>query len=227
VYYDLSKARILVQGIVQGVGFRPTVYRIANSLNLNGYIRNLGNIVEIIVEGNEEIINDFIENLKLNKPPISKISALKVEWLLSYEIEFNDFKILKSSSKFSGSSVIPPDLATCDNCLEELLSPSDRRYEYSFTACTDCGPRFTVIKSVPYDRERTSMEEFSLCPECLAEYQNPEDRRYHAEATCCPVCGPSLFLYRDKVLNLEYPLREAVQLLDDGHILAVKGIVKA
>lgn len=224
MYYDLSKARILVQGIVQGVGFRPTVYRIANSLNLNGYVRNLGNIVEIIVEGNEEIINDFIENLKLNKPPISKISALKVEWLLSYEIEFNDFKILESSSKFSGSSVIPPDLATCDNCLEELLSPSDRRYEYSFTACTDCGPRFTVIKSVPYDRERTSMEEFSLCPECLAEYQNPEDRRYHAEATCCPVCGPSLFLYRDKVLNLEYPLREAVQLLDDGHILAVKGI---
>ncbi len=190
----MSKARILVQGIVQGVGFRPTVYRIANSLNLNGYVRNLGNVVEIIVEGNEDVIKTFIENLELNKPPISKISTLNVEWLVSYEKEFNDFKIMESSSNFSGSSVIPPDVATCDNCLEEILNPSDRRYEYPFTACTDCGPRFTVIKSVPYDRERTSMGEFSLCPECLAEYQNPDERRYHAEATCCSVCGPSLFL---------------------------------
>ncbi len=220
----MNKARILVQGIVQGVGFRPTVYRIANSLKLNGYVRNLGNVVEIIVEGNEEVIKNFIENLEVNKPPISKISTLNVEWLVSYEKEFNNFKIMESSSNFSGSSVIPPDVATCDNCLEEILNPSDRRYEYPFTACTDCGPRFTVIKSVPYDRERTSMGEFSLCPECLAEYQNPDDRRYHAEATCCSVCGPSLFLYRDKVLNLEYPLSEAVRLLEDGNIVAVKGI---
>ena len=194
-------------------------------MNLNGYVRNLGNIVEIIVEGDEKVIKDFIENLEVNKPPISKINSFKVEWLISgYENEFNDFKILESSSNFSGSSVIPPDLATCDNCLEEVLNPSDRRYEYPFTACTDCGPRFTVIKSIPYDRERTSMEEFSLCPECLAEYKNPDDRRYHAEATCCPVCGPSLFLYHDKVLDLDDPLREAVKLLDDGNILAMKGI---
>ncbi len=111
----MSKARILVQGIVQGVGFRPTVYRIANSLNLNCYVRNLGNVVEIIVEGNEDVIKTFIENLELNKPPISKISTLNVEWLVSYEKEFNDFKIMESSSNFSGSSVIPPDVATCDN----------------------------------------------------------------------------------------------------------------
>ncbi len=220
----MSKARILVQGIVQGVGFRPTVYRIANSFNLNGYVRNLGNVVEIIVEGNKEVISNFIENLEVNKPPISKISSLKVEWLVSYEKEFHDFKIMESFSNFSGSSVIPPDLATCDNCLEEILNPFDRRYEYPFTACTDCGPRFTVIKNVPYDRERTSMEEFYLCPECLYEYRNPDDRRYHAEATCCSVCGPSLFLYKNKVLDLEYPLQEAVKLLEDGNILAVKGI---
>ena len=221
----MSKAKILVQGIVQGVGFRPSVYRIAKNMNLNGYVRNLGNIVEILVEGDEEVIKDFIKKLELNKPPISKISSLNVEWLISdNEKEFNDFNILESSVNFSGSSVIPPDFATCDNCLDEVLNSFDRRYEYSFTACTDCGPRFTVIESIPYDRERTSMDEFPLCPECLAEYQNPEDRRYHAEATCCPVCGPSLFLYRDEILDLENPLREAVRLLDDGYIVAVKGI---
>lgn len=221
----MEKARILVQGTVQGVGFRPTVYRIANGMGLKGYVRNLGNVVEIVLEGDKQTIKDFAENLKSNTPPISKISSLKIEWSVSHRAEkFEDFQILESSSNFSGSAVIPPDLATCNNCLDEVLNPSDRRYEYSFTACTDCGPRFTVINSIPYDRERTSMDLFPLCPECLAEYQNPEDRRYHAEATCCPVCGPSLFLYQDKILDFEDPLKKAVQLIDDGHILAVKGI---
>ena len=221
----MEKARILVQGIVQGVGFRPTVYRIAKDLKLNGYVRNLGNIVEIILEGNAEEITRFTENLKSNKPPISRINSLKIEWLKSgSNREFEGFKILESSSEFSGSSVIPPDVATCNNCLKEVNNPHDRRYGYPFTACTDCGPRFTVINSVPYDRERTSMDEFPLCPDCLSEYKDPEDRRYHAEATCCPVCGPSLFLYQDNVLGVKDPLKEAVKLIDEGNILAVKGI---
>ncbi len=221
----MNRARILVQGIVQGVGFRPTVYRIAKAMRLKGYVRNLGNIVEIVLEGDKDVIKSFTENLKLKKPPISKISSLKIEWLDSnVSGDFNDFQILSSSKNFSGSAVIPPDLATCDSCLKEVFNSRDRRYGYPFTACTDCGPRFTVISSIPYDRERTSMDEFPLCPECLKEYQNPEDRRYHAEATCCPVCGPSVFLYQNDILDSEDPIKEAVELIDEGNILAVKGI---
>ncbi|MCE5215074.1 MAG: carbamoyltransferase HypF [Methanobacterium sp.] len=218
----MVNARLLVQGIVQGVGFRPTVYRLAMGMGLKGYVRNLGNIVEIVLQGNRKDIKGFVKNLKTKKPPISKINSIEIEWLPSEDLK--DFKILESSSDFSGSSVIPPDVALCDNCLNEVCDQDDRRYKYPFTACTDCGPRFTVINSVPYDRERTSMDEFPLCPDCLSEYKNPFDRRYHAEATCCPVCGPSVFLYQDEVLDIEDPIREAAELIDEGNILAVKGI---
>jgi hydrogenase maturation protein HypF len=221
----MEKARILVQGIVQGVGFRPTVYRIAKEMNLNGHVRNLGNSVEIILEGKKEKIKNFARNLKENKPPISEITTLEIEWLGSYDAhEFDNFLILESSADFSGSSVIPPDVAICDKCLEEVLNKSFNRYSYPFTACTDCGPRFTVIKSIPYDRERTSMDEFPLCDDCMIEYTDPLDRRYHAEATCCPTCGPSVFLYKDEILDVENPVKETVKLIDEGNILAIKGI---
>jgi len=221
----MEKARILVQGIVQGVGFRPTVYRIAEEMKLNGYVRNLGNSVEIILEGKKDEIKDFAKNLKQNKPPISKITHLEIEWLGFHEkSEFDNFMILESSADFSGSSVIPPDIAICDKCLEETLNKGNNRYKYPFTACTDCGPRFTVIKSIPYDRVRTSMDEFPLCDECMVEYRDPMDRRYHAEATCCPTCGPSVFLYKDEVLDVEDPIKEAAKLIDEGNILAIKGI---
>ncbi len=221
----MKKARILVQGIVQGVGFRPNVYRIAKGLDLNGYVRNLGNVVEIVVEGDERNIKTFINDLKLKKPPISKIDSLKMEWLESdSSSDFNSFQILESASDFAGSSVIPPDVATCDSCLEEVTKQGNRRYLYPFTACTDCGPRFTVISSIPYDRERTSMEEFPLCPDCMEEYRDPEDRRYHAEATCCPVCGPEVFLYHKGNIESDNPIKEAANLLDEGNILAMKGI---
>ncbi|MGZ7136277.1 MAG: acylphosphatase, partial [Methanobacterium sp.] len=181
----MEKARILVQGIVQGVGFRPNVYRLAKALELKGCVRNLGNVVEIIVEGEKNDIKTFTRDLKLKKPPISKIDSLEIDWQgVENSSPFIDFQILESSKNFSGSSVIPPDVATCESCLDEVMKLSDRRYNYPFTACTDCGPRFTIISSIPYDRERTSMEEFPLCSECLVEYENPEDRRYHAEATC-------------------------------------------
>jgi hydrogenase maturation protein HypF len=218
----MQKARILVQGIVQGVGFRPHIYRLAKNNRINGYVRNLGNIVEIIAEGKEQDINNFSEDIKRKKPPISKINSLEVEWINNdSEQAYKDFLILESSADFSGSSVIPPDLAVCDNCLKEIFKGGDRRYEYPFTACTDCGPRFTVINSVPYDRERTSMDEFPLCSLCLKEYQEVEDRRYHAEASCCPVCGPQVFLHN---LESKNPIKDAAGLLDDGHILAIKGI---
>ncbi len=221
----VEKARILVQGIVQGVGFRPTVYRIAQDLNIRGYVRNLGNIVEIVVQSQDNRINEFIDNLKKNKPPISKINSLDVEWLIhNGSEEFTDFKILESSKNFSGSSVIPPDVATCDNCLEEVFKVSDRRHNYPFTACTDCGPRFTVISSVPYDRIRTSMKSFPLCKDCEAEYSDPNNRRYHAEASCCPVCGPKVFLYGENIIENENPIKKAAELIDEGNILAIKGI---
>ena len=220
----MEKARILVQGIVQGVGFRPTVYRIAQSMKINGYVRNLGNIVEIVIEGQKKEINEFVNNLKENRPPISKINSLNIEWLDHDDSKFNGFEILESSEDFSGSSVIPPDIATCDNCLEEIFTGLNRRYNYPFTACTDCGPRFTVISSIPYDRVRTSMNEFPLCKDCTVEYQDPKDRRYHAEATCCPVCGPEVFLYDKKRIESENPVKDAAQLIDEGNILAIKGI---
>lgn len=147
-----------------------------------------------------------------------------MEWMENDQPELEGFQILESSANFSGSSVIPPDVATCDRCLEEVMKAGDRRHQYPFTACTDCGPRFTVISSIPYDRQRTSMEEFPLCPDCLEEYQDPEDRRYHAEATCCPVCGPEVFLYQEGRVESDNPLKEAARLLDEGHILAMKGI---
>ena len=220
----VEKARILVQGIVQGVGFRPTVYRIANELNINGYVRNLGNIVEIVIEGPENKIHEFIDNIQTNKPPISEINSLEIEWQDHGPKKFTDFKILESSKNFAGSSIIPPDIATCDNCLEEVFKNTDRRHNYPFTACTDCGPRFTVISSVPYDRIRTSMESFPLCEDCEDEYQDPKDRRYHAEASCCPVCGPKVFLYRKNVIESENPIKKAAELIDEGNILAIKGI---
>jgi hydrogenase maturation protein HypF len=222
---NLEKARILVQGIVQGVGFRPNVYRLAKALELNGCVRNLGNVVEIIVEGEKSDIKTFIRDLNLKKTPISKINSLKIEWLeVETSSQLIDFQILESSKNFSGSSVIPPDVATCNSCLDEVMEHGERRYNYPFTACTDCGPRFTVISSIPYDRERTSMDEFPLCPECLVEYQNPEDRRYHAEATCCPVCGPEVYLYREEKIEISNPIREAVKIINEGNILAMKGI---
>ena len=220
--------KVLVEGIVQGVGFRPFVYRIATELELAGYVRNLGNVVEIIIQGSAEQISDFIYKLQNELPPIAKINNLETEELENEE-GYADFTIKESSDSFSGTSVIPPDLAICDKCLEEINDPDNRRYNYPFNACTDCGPRFTVIENVPYDRDKTTMDDFPLCPECEIEYKNPLDRRYHAEASCCEVCGPSLELYQNDnqspvKIDCEDPLEETAKLLDEGRIFAIKGI---
>ena len=212
---------ILTQGIVQGVGFRPYVYRLATDLDLKGYVRNLGNVVEIIIEGDKT--SDFVERLPEELPPIAKIDSMEVS-----EIEaknYSDFEIIESGDTYSGVSVIPPDIAICDKCLEEIRNPQDRRYKYPFNACTDCGPRFTVIESVPYDRVRTSMEDFPLCEDCLVEYTQPLDRRYHGEAICCGDCGPQMEIYEGNVkLDVENPIKKGAEILKDGEILAIKGI---
>ena len=204
-------------------------------MELVGYVRNLGNVVEIVIQGSDSQITDFIYKLQNELPPIAKINNLETEDIASNESEssetekYADFTIKESSDSFSGTSVIPPDLAICDKCLEEINDPNNRRYNYPFNACTDCGPRFTVIENVPYDRDKTTMDDFPLCDECEVEYRNPLDRRYHAEASCCEVCGPSLELYRNdnqnpKKVDCEDPLMETAKLLDEGKIFAIKGI---
>ena len=217
----MKARKILTQGIVQGVGFRPYVYRLASDLDLKGYVRNLGNVVEIIIEG--ENTDKFIERLPHELPPIAKIDSMNVE-----ETDFkdySDFEIIESGDSYSGVSVIPPDIAICDKCLEEIRNPDDRRYKYAFNACTDCGPRFTVIESVPYDRIRTSMEDFPLCDECNEEYTEPLNRRYHGEAICCSDCGPEMAFYNgNSKVDCENPIKKGAKILEEGKILAIKGI---
>lgn len=218
-------AYLLVDGIVQGVGFRPTVYRIAKSLDLTGYVRNMGNIVEIVLQGSYDNINSFVDNLQKNKPVRSEINNITLDIQCESDSEkYIDFKIIDSSSEISGSAVIPPDICICEECLSETLNIEDRHYHYPFTACTNCGPRFTVIDTIPYDRKNTTMTHFPLCKSCDEEYHNPLDRRYHAEATCCPDCGPKVFLYKDEIIESYNPVQETSKLIDEGNILAIKGI---
>ncbi|MBR0370312.1 MAG: carbamoyltransferase HypF [Methanobrevibacter sp.] len=217
----MTSKKILTQGIVQGVGFRPYVYRLATNLNLKGYVRNLGNVVEIILEGDK--IELFIQRLQNELPPIARIDSINV--LDIDEKGYDEFSIIESSDSYSGVSVIPPDIAICDSCLDEIRNPSDRRYKYPFNACTDCGPRFTVIDSVPYDRDKTSMDEFPLCDDCLVEYRNPLDRRYHGEAICCSDCGPQMAIYKkDELIECDNPIKLGSDMLKEGKILAIKGI---
>ena len=231
----METKQILVEGIVQGVGFRPFVYRIATEASLNGYVRNLGNVVEIILQGSHQDMEEFLFNLQNKLPPIAKINNIETRDLKEEDEKFSsytDFTIKESADDFAGTSVIPPDVAICDNCLEEINDPQNRRYKYPFNACTDCGPRFTVIENVPYERDNTTMEDFPLCDECEIEYTNPLDRRYHAEAACCEDCGPSLKLLKNTggdgdsaiEIDCEDPLKETARLLDEGKILAIKGI---
>ena len=219
-------AHLLVDGIVQGVGFRPTVYRLAKVMNINGYVRNIGNIVEIIIQASKDDINLFVDQLQEHKPIRSEINSIKVEIKeeVTTQKQYKDFTIIESSNQLSGSAVIPPDMSICQECLEEILNTEDQHYYYPFTACTNCGPRFTLIDEVPYDRKNTTMDEFPLCTYCDKEYNNPLNRRYHAEATCCPDCGPKVYLYKEGEIPSRDPIRDASRLLDEGEILAIKGI---
>jgi hydrogenase maturation protein HypF len=223
---DEYNAYLLVEGIVQGVGFRPTVYRLAKVMNLTGYVRNMGNIVEILIQGPYEDINLFVDELYEHKPVRSQINNIKVDIQdkISPEDKYDDFSIIESSDEISGSAVIPPDMSICDTCLEEILNDKDQHYYYPFTACTDCGPRFTLIDKIPYDRKNTTMDEFPLCDYCNQEYTDPLNRRYHAEATCCPDCGPEVYLYKDERIESPDPIKDASRLIDEGNILAIKGI---
>jgi len=222
----VARVKINVSGIVQGVGFRPFIYRIAAKNFLKGYVRNRGDAgVEILLEGEEKNVKSFLRDLKEKKPPLAQIYEVTT-FPLKGENKYERFTILKSSeeAELSGS-VIPPDIAICDECLRELRDPGDPRYNYFFITCTDCGPRFTVIKRLPYDRENTTMQDFPMCSFCESEYRDPLNRRFHAQTVACPSCGPKVYLTTNngEPVDCKDPIREAGRLLSEGFIVAIKG----
>lgn len=221
---DLHRQRILLRGAVQGVGFRPFVYRLASGLGLSGWVSNSGSGVTIEVQGGWEALDSFILRLRSEAPPSSRpelesVSVIPAQALPGFEI--------RESEGGSVEAVILPDIATCGDCLREILDPLDRRFLYPFTNCTSCGPRFTIIRSLPYDRRNTTMAAFEMCEKCRAEYENPLDRRFHAQPNACPVCGPQLELLDASGTTLEarHPaLLAAAEEIRKGRILAAKGL---
>jgi len=242
----IASVRVEVAGVVQGVGFRPFVYSLARERGLTGWVNNTAQGVTIVVEGDDDAVERFPEDVRIFAPPMAVIES--IAWS-SVPIEgFAAFEIRESESR-GDLTLVSPDIATCPECLAEMRDPGDRRHGYPFTNCTNCGPRFTIIESLPYDRPETSMKAFPMCPECGAEYADPGDRRFHAQPNACPVCGPRLFLnikgrapsgwewdrpqeadprpHRDATLEKRRTtdiLQAAAMILAGGDVLAVKGL---
>lgn len=217
---------LTVTGQVQGVGFRPTVYRLAVALGLSGFVRNAPEGVLIEVQGPELDVLAFLDHLKRDLPPLARITTLKHASLPPVVGE-QGFCILKSTAGQGHQVLVSPDVTTCQDCLRELFDPKDRRHLYPFINCTNCGPRLTITSSVPYDRSKTSMACFPMCPDCLREYEDPLDRRFHAQPNACPVCGPQVWLADNqgqKLAEKDAALVFAAQALTEGRILAVKGL---
>jgi len=216
-----------VTGVVQGVGFRPAVFRLAIAAGLAGWVQNRSDVVRIALEGTSARIREFMRELPSRLPENARIdSVVPVETRTFGPSEMTaGFSILESSNREDVEVVIPADLGMCPECAAEIGDPGNRRYGYPFTTCTACGPRYTVVKSMPYDRERTTMSGFPLCDKCREEYESPEDRRFHAESIACPACGPRLLLTNAAGKPVDGdPLRQARRELSRGHIVAVRGI---
>jgi hydrogenase maturation protein HypF len=218
------RLRVEVRGVVQGVGFRPFVYRLANHQHLHGWVRNTSGNVTIEVEGRQADTDRFLEALRDEAPPAARIGDITAENIPPQGDAA--FSILPSRARAGQYQPISGDIATCSQCLEEIFDPHNRRCLYPFTNCTNCGPRFTIIKDIPYDRPLTTMRKFTMCPQCQAEYENPLDRRFHAQPNACPVCGPRLQLADagGKVISESDVLPRAAELLKQGGIIAIKGM---
>ncbi|MEA3254140.1 MAG: carbamoyltransferase HypF, partial [Chloroflexota bacterium] len=220
----LEAALISVHGIVQGVGFRPFIYRLATKHNLRGWVCNTSEDVQIEVEGEREALAIFRSELQREAPPLAQVEDIAVSSHppAGYKI----FEIRSSLATKGKFQLISPDIATCQSCLSELLDPHDRRYRYPFTNCTNCGPRFTIIKDMPYDRPQTTMCHFPMCSQCQAEYDNPLDRRFHAQPNACPECGPHVELLdrQGNAISCSDAIAGASQFLKEGRIVAVKGL---
>ena len=222
-----TRVQIQLQGVVQGVGFRPFVFLMAQRRALRGQIRNNSAGVQIDLEGEPNAIEEFITEITSSPPPLSSIESIERLNDLA-PLHYDAFQIVASSAATEKRASISPDIATCSDCLRELFDPADRRYRFPFINCTNCGPRFTIIEDVPYDRDKTTMRSFEMCDECKAEYENPDDRRFHAEPIACAQCGPHLCLTdangQEVTIGVEDVLDYTRALLSDGQIVAVKGI---
>jgi len=221
----LANYHIHINGIVQGVGFRPFIYNLAVKKGLKGWVRNSASGVDIEISGSFEEIDDFIQEINQSAPPLAQIDSIDSEKIEN--TAFADFKIITSKNKATDFIPVSPDVATCSQCRSELFDPQDRRFRYPFINCTNCGPRFTIIRDIPYDRPKTTMSGFKMCADCQVEYENPLDRRFHAQPVACPACGPQIW-FEDSPGNVIAEKEEAIQtarrMLKEGNILAIKGL---
>ena len=221
-------AKIHITGIVQGVGFRPFVYNLATRFQLNGWVRNTSAGVDIEVDGEQDVLDTFVKALRDEAPPLSRIDEFTASF--GSANGFHSFEILHSESIPEAFQPISPDVAICDDCLRELFDPNDRRFRYPFINCTNCGPRFTIIQDIPYDRPKTTMAGFELCPDCAGEYADPSNRRFHAQPVACPKCGPHVWLEAVNaqssapILENDDAIVEMRRLLAEGKIVAIKGL---
>ncbi len=221
----IIRLRLRCRGAVQGVGFRPTVHRLATAAGLTGVVSNDPEGATIEIEGDEEPVRLFVRDLPSELPPLARLDGLDVEEIEPEES--TDFEIIASKSGSAAGAAVPPDSALCPACRRELLDPSDRRHGHPFITCTDCGPRYSLVLSLPYDRPQTSMGCFALCPRCEAEYTDPSDRRFHAEPICCPECGPRLRLLDaagTEVADGGEAVARAADAIENGAVVAIKGL---
>jgi hydrogenase maturation protein HypF len=220
----IKRVRYLFSGVVQGVGFRPFIYRLAVKNGLRGFVQNRPDGVLAEVEGAGAAIDSFLAGVRQELPPLADITNISAEEIAREQDD--NFRIIASDTRGDGDVHISPDVAICQDCLKELFDPLDRRYRFPFINCTNCGPRLTIIKSIPYDRINTSMFCFPLCPQCQAEYENPADRRFHAEPNACPLCGPKIQLLDEtgNKVSADDPIKTAIGLLQEGKVLAIKGL---
>ncbi len=217
---EQGRLRFHFSGIVQGVGFRPFLYRAAEKFALTGFVKNTSAGVTLEVEGDR--LPEFVRHITHNAPPLSCIETLRLEAIAVRNAK--KFVILESEARGPNNVMISPDIALCPNCRKEMADANDRRHAYPFTNCTDCGPRFTIIEDLPYDRPLTTMKGFTMCPDCRREYESPSDRRYHAQPVSCPRCGPGLTLLIKGKSQRGDPLAGALKILKSNRVLAVKGV---
>jgi len=227
-----TRLKLVIRGAVQGVGFRPFVYRLADELDLAGWVNNSPQGVFIEVEGAQAELEQFRHRLEIEKPPRSFIQSLEATWLDA--VGYDGFVIRESGKVGNTTALVLPDIATCPDCLREICDPANRRYRYPFTNCTNCGPRFSMVDALPYDRANTSMRGFQMCPACQAEYDDPRNRRFHAQPNACPACGPQLELWEPgagvppvqplPLARSHAALLAGVEAIRHGQIVAVKGI---
>ncbi|NOU11287.1 MAG: carbamoyltransferase HypF, partial [Nitrospira sp.] len=220
-----QRLRVEVEGTVQGVGFRPFVYRLARELELTGWVRNTRNGVLIEVEGDSLAVETFLQRLRADAPASASVDAMSTT--LVPALDETGFSIVPCAESGQRTLVIPPDLATCEDCRRELMDHRDRRFGYPFLTCTQCGPRYSLLTAIPYERSNTAMAGFELCSACRTEYSTESDRRFHAEPIACPTCGPHLSLWDEEgheITGPEDALQQARVMLDQGLIVAVKGL---